>query len=314
MTDATGLRTLLSEGALDLPPIGEGSTASRWRALSEIARQDVSTGRLAEAHVDGRQILHEANYEHPCNRLLGVWASDHPRHIVTADEHAGRVVLHGSKAFCSGTGIIDDALLSAVTPAGPVLLLVALDELETDRLDLSQWRTSALAATRTAIVDFEGVSLPIRCAVGQPGWYLHRPGFWHGAIGPAACWAGAASGLVDHILIHAPSDPHGRAHLGAMVSARWSNDVALAAAGAEIDHDVRNAHAARQRALIVRHLIDEHCRGIQDRFGRALGPRPLVNDVAVAERYEALTIYRRQCHAERDLEVLASLVSTGDRV
>ncbi len=310
MTDATNLRSLLTEGALDLPPIGEGSTASRWLALSEIARQDVSRGRLAEAHVDGRQILREAKYDHPCDRLLGVWASDHPRHFVTADEHAGRIVLRGSKAFCSGTGIIDDALLTAATPAGPVLLLVALDELEADRLDFSQWRTSALAETRTAVVDFEGVSLSIRSAVGEPGWYLHRPGFWHGAIGPAACWAGAASGLVDHILKHPPADPHGRAHLGAMVSARWSNDVALAAAGHEIDHNVSNAQAAHQRALIVRHLIDEQCRAIQDRFGRALGPRPLVNDVAIAERYEAVTIYRRQCHAERDLEALALLVST----
>jgi hypothetical protein len=72
---------------------------------------------------------------------------------------------------------------------------------------------------------------------------------------------------------------------------------------------VSNAHAAHQRALIVRHLIDEQCREIQDRFGRALGPRPLVNDVAIAQRSEALTIYRRQCHAERDLEALASLIA-----
>ena len=33
--------------------------------------------------------------------------------------------------------------------------------------------------------------------MGTPGWYVERNGFWHGAVGPAACWAGRAAGLVD---------------------------------------------------------------------------------------------------------------------
>ncbi len=109
MNVATEVRALLNEGGLDLAPIGCGRTAQRWGALTDIARHDVSLGRLAEAHVDGRQILLEAGRDHPHDRLLGVWASESPRHTLDAQMGAGSVVLRGSKAFCTGAGIVDDA-------------------------------------------------------------------------------------------------------------------------------------------------------------------------------------------------------------
>lgn len=306
---ATEIRTLVNTGRLELEPVGEGRTALRWRALYDLARRNVALGRLAEAHVDGHQILREAGCRHETNRLLGVWASDHPRHMLSADIVGNRVVLAGSKSFCTGAGLVDDALVTASTPAGPQLVLVPLDQLDPGRIDLSEWRATALADTRTAVVDFEGVETSAAHVVGGPGWYLERPGFWHGAIGPAACWAGAAAGLVDHVLAHAPSDPHGRAHLGGLVSAQWSMEAAFDAAGREIDALPTDLVAAHRRALVVRHLVDDRCRDAQDRFGRALGPRPFVNDATIAERNEALTIYRRQCHGERDLEALGALVS-----
>ena len=36
--------------------------------------------------------------------------------------------------------------------------------------------------------------------VGGLHWYLNRPGFWHGAINPAACWAGGALSLIESAL------------------------------------------------------------------------------------------------------------------
>ena len=43
------------------------------------------------------------------------------------------------------------------------------------------------------------------------------------------------------------------------------------------------------------------------RTGRALGPGPLCQDAQHAQRVADLTIYVRQSHAERDLEVLGRL-------
>jgi hypothetical protein len=45
-----------------------------------------------------------------------------------------------------------------------------------------------------------------------------------------------------------------------------------------------------------------------DHFGRATGPALLAFDAALAQRYAELTLYIRQCHAERDLQSLAECV------
>ena len=44
----------------------------------------------------------------------------------------------------------------------------------------STWRNPGMAETETRSVGFGGVPA---VAVGAPGEYLTRPGFWHGAIG-----------------------------------------------------------------------------------------------------------------------------------
>jgi hypothetical protein len=76
----------------------------------------------------------------------------------------------------------------------------------------------------------------------------------------------------------------------------------LEQAALETDEDPSSTTGARERAYWVRHLIERSCTEILDRFGRATGPQLLAFDVAIAQRYSELTLYIRQCHAERDLE------------
>lgn len=59
----------------------------------------------------------------------------------------------------------------------------------------------------------------------------------------------------------------------------------------------------------MRHLVDRGASEVQERLGRALGPRPLVSDAEVIARDGALRIYRRQRHTERDLAALGELIS-----
>lgn len=305
------VRDRLASGQLDLAPIGSGATDRRWSALAELARHDVSEARIAEAHVDAVQIHLEAGRATDPGLVWGVWASQAPNLRVRATPVQDGLRLSGRKGFCGGAGIVDAALVTVELDGATVLLQLDGGALEPDRIDTDRWFAHALSDTATATVNLDGIEVSDDAIVGAPGWYTDRPGFWHGAIGPAACWAGAAQGLVDHALHHPPSDPHGRAHLGALVARAWSFDAVLAEAGREIDAaqvaDATAASTARRRALSVRHLIDVGCAEIQDRFARALGPRPLVGDADVIARDAALSLYRRQCHAERDLEVLGDL-------
>jgi hypothetical protein len=201
--------------------------------------------------------------------------------------------------FCSGAGLIDRALITA----DHYLLDVDLrSSPETFIIDGTAWKSPAFAETTTATVTFLGT--PASEVVGDDDWYLKRPGFWHGACGPAACWAGGALGLVDYALKNARAEPHTLAHLGAMSADAWAMEAYLHCAGREIDADTADSGRAMVLALKVRHLIEQACSDILRRLGRAFGPRPLAFDLAISRRCQEVELYIRQSHAERDQESL----------
>ena len=75
-------------------------------------------------------------------------------------------------------------------------LRVAADRIAFDAIRDGQ--RDAFAETSTATTVFRDYPISEANFVGSPGWYLDRPGFWHGACGPASCWAGGAQGLIDY--------------------------------------------------------------------------------------------------------------------
>lgn len=306
------LRALLEAGDLDLPLPGGGSTPRRHRALLELARtRAVALARLAEAHTDAVAIWHEAGGRPRARALYGVWAAESAGDEVVYDRDRGTI--GGTKPFCSGLGIVDRALVTAVDHAGiPHLVDVAVPpdaRAGTVAADTGNWHTPALAATATGRSAF--ADHPVDDVVGRPGFYLDRPGFWHGALGPAACWAGAAIGLADAAESLTGDDPHRLAHLGALRALRWQLHAVLDQAGSQIDGNPHDARAARHRALVARHLVERACAELLDRFSRSLGPRPFVGRADLAQRYADTHLYLRQHHAERDLQALAELPDDG---
>jgi hypothetical protein len=288
---------------LDSPPPlpGRGQTPARHRILFEVGRRSLSLARLAEAHWDAVAILAEAGREAVPGAIYGVWAAESPGHSLRV---AGDT-LSGKKPFCSGAGLIDRAL---VTVAEPERCLVEVDLRQSGlNFNLSQWHTRAFSETNTSMVTFDALRVSDRDCVSTGDFYLGRPGFWHGACGPAACWAGGAAGLVDWAVTQSRNDPHTLAHLGAMRSNLWALERLLDAAGAEIDRSPDDGPAAHVRALRLRHLVEVHATDTLRRLARAYGPHPLAFDEAVSLRYQELDLYLRQSHAERDLNVLGAM-------
>lgn len=297
------LRRLAARGELTLPLPGRGATPQRHRALLELGRGDLSLARLAEAHTDAVAILTEARREARSAALYGVWASEAPPGLRATWDH-GRWWLDGTKQYCSGAGLLDFALVTARHGEDSLLFEVDLHHPGV-QVEESVWASPALADTETGTVQFRQVSLAPQALLQEPGWYVSRPGFWHGAIGPAACWAGGARFLIDAAGRTGRDDPHTRAQRGALEAVAWGLEALLEVAGREIDSDPGDeAGQARGRALKVRHLIERHCLDVQDRFGRATGPLLLAFDREVTRQYGALTLYLRQCHAERDLALI----------
>jgi alkylation response protein AidB-like acyl-CoA dehydrogenase len=283
--------------------------------LWSFGAEDLSVGRLAEAHTDAVAIKAEAGLDHDARLLLGVWASGGPANRVVAEPVAGGWRLRGRRSWCSGAALLDQALLTVDDGDEQLLLAVDLDRPELV-IDPTTWKTPALAATATATVTFDGAIVPADGLVGGPGFYGDRPGFWAGSVGVAAVWAGGADGVVGALRdAVADDDPHALAHLGAAEVASWTMQAALAAAADEIDADPLDSHQrGAGRALTVRQLVERSCQEIIDRGGRALGPGPLVADPAHAQRVMDLQLYVRQGHAERDLEAIGRATRSARRL
>ncbi len=311
-SDALGLRCheALRSGALDLPAIGGGDTAGRWRALREFGREDLSYARLIEPHIDALAILDELH--HPCDRsrLHAVWASGGPDSTLRfeADRDGGGLLV-GRKAFCSGAELSDKALITAASRPRDHGVLVRLDLSEaraagTVRIDDSIWHTPAFAATGTASVTFESVRIPAADVVGTTEDYLERPGFWHGSIGPAAVWVGGLLGLVDAACA-AAGERHA-ATMGHLHAACWSLRSWLDTAGREIDQECMGRtevpmDQARRRAITVRHLVQRSSVDVVDRATEVLGPRGMAFDDDVSRRLAEIQLYVRQFHGSSEL-------------
>jgi hypothetical protein len=285
-----------------------GRTSERLRQIAETAREDLSLAKLAEAHWDAVAILAEAGRASDPGMLYAVWASESPGQALRLERTRNGYQLSGSKPFCSGIGWVDRALVTVGLPEQILVEVNLRNNNERIVADLEAWKVDAFRATNTGAVTFLNCLLSPDAPVGTSGWYLQRPGFWHGACGPAACWAGGVAGLSDSALESKRDDPHTLAHLGAIQASVWAMYSLLRHAGDEIDGAPLDTKAAQIRALQLRHLIEQMGAEIRQRFSRAYGPFPLSMDEKTARRYQEADLYMRQSHAERDLECLGRLV------
>lgn len=307
------VRRWIDSGALDLPLPGGGETAQRWRRLAGLAEVDIVAARLAEAHTDAVAIMAELGaYDAKPGRLWGVWAAESRDAVLNAHGGGDATTLDGTKVWCSGAGLCTHALVTARLDSGERgLFAVDLGHNGAQPLP-SGWRNPGMAESDTRSVQFSNVpAVP----VGRPGDYLSRPGFWHGAIGVAACWLGGARAVAAPLYERATedsADPHILAHLGAVDAALAAGEAMLAYAGAAIDDDPLNRKGmAETIALRTRAVAETAVEASIARTGRALGPAPLCQDGAHAKRVADLTIYVRQSHAERDLERLGQLAGAA---
>lgn len=314
----TGTAAQRAQSILDSAPAapypGGGATGARWQTLRDLCHVDIAVGRLVEAHLDADAILHElAGCGTAPEQFWGVWAAEPPHPRVTAVCGAdGGWTLSGAKPWCSGVVSCTHALITADVDAGSArrLFAVALDAAGVRR-ELTDWTTTGMERTETGTVILDNVAAE---PIGAPGAYLDRPGFWHGGIGVAACWAGGAHKVADVLYAavadttRAPSDIL-LMHLGA-VEAHLASAVALLDDTARaVDGAPHDAELARRRALIVRWSVEQVAGAVIDRVNRALGPGPLVHDAEHAQAVADLQVYVRQSHADSDLVALGKAVS-----
>ncbi|MGU3432947.1 acyl-CoA dehydrogenase family protein [Actinomycetes bacterium M1A6_2h] len=296
---------MTASGFLDLPLPGGGNTRERWTVLQRMARHNVVEGRMAEAHADAVAILAELGGPSvgPTDSW-GVWAAEPPEPILLATRRGNDWRLSGRKPWCSGANSCTHALVTARVDGTPALFAV---DVRVDGVTPvpGTWHAVGMAGSDSGAVDFDDVPAQ---QIGAPGDYLSRPGFWHGAIGVAACWFGGALAVADLLYDkceRGTASPHAMAHLGAVDAGLTAASYALDCAAREIDSDpFDSSNEGRTRALRVRRIVEQSVTDTLDRVGRALGAGPLCINADHAQRVADLGTYIRQSHAEQDLEAL----------
>ena len=289
--DVAGALELAEELGMAQPD----STRDLWEALATLAAHDLGVARVVEPHLDAVSILRQAGCAQP-EGSWGVFAAEGGDDPLRATEGADAWSLWGTKPWCSLADRLDAALVTATTDDGQRRLFCVGLRQSGVRPESDAWVARGLTEIPSGPVHFDHVPAE---AIGEPGWYLSRPGFAWGGIGVAACWYGGAVGIGRAVLTAAGSKPNPFlfAHLGAIDELLQTSRRALAEAAELIDTADPDPRLLAKR---VRATVARACEEILDRAGHALGPAPLALDRAYAKRVADLQLYVRQHHAEKD--------------
>lgn len=315
---ASGLERLVRLGLDKLPMPGAGATIERWQALAVVAEHDLSLAKLYEGHTDALAIMMELGAL-PATADQGswcVWAAESSQGRTTIEPLGeDRVLLHGTKFWCSGAGKASHAVLTAWHPddRGPQLVRVSLRQPGVTVI-ADEWHAVGMAGSASLDVQFRGAPGHL---IGGVGEYLSRPGFWQGGAGIAACWLGGARGLAVTLRQAPPlaAEPVGRT---LRLCALGKVDVALETAAAILRETARwidehPSEDASRVALRARLVAEDTARRVLDEVGRALGATPFCRDARFAQAAADLPVFIRQSHADRDCVALGErLLSSNE--
>ena len=289
-------------GAVPLP--GEGRTQERFAALARVATADVTAARVLEPHLDALAILAEAGHPAPAaGTTWGVFAAEGPDASLTAVPTGERWMLSGVKPWCSLGDRLTHALVTARHGDDRRMFAVEL-RAPGVTAEPTAWVARGLAEVTSGPLRFDDVPAE---PVGDPGWYLERPGFRWGGIGVAACWWGACvpffRALADRAA--ASDDPLRAARTGELYRVLESGRLQLAHAAEAIDAGV-GGDAAAVLAHTVRGAAADAVALTLAAVRDLLGPAALAFDEAHARRAADLELYAAQYHRGRDDVSLAN--------
>lgn len=324
----TEVLTLPHEHPLLFALPGRGATRTLWEALATVGAVNLSLARVLEPHLDAIAIQDEAHRSgqpgpdavpraeagRPGRTTWGVFAAEGAGSRLAVDGHAGRLVLSGRKPWCSLAGSLSHALVTAwVDENQRGLYAVALDHPGVSVDDDAQWVARGLHDVPSGAVTFTDVPAS---AVGEPGWYLQRPGFAWGGMGVAAIWFGATVAIARRVFEQASArrlDQIGHTHLGAIDAELTCARLVLRDAADLIDHGRADGAEGATTALRVRQVVARAAENVLSRSAHALGPGPLALEEAHAARVADLQLYVRQEHAERDQAALGQALVAHSR-
>ncbi len=276
--------------------------------MQQVARRDLSLGRLYEGHVNGLLLIHKygrADQAAEDGRafVYGVWNTD-GTDPVRARRVDGHLEFSGSKAFASGAGVVERAIVTAeIEGEGRVMCLLRMEAI-TPRIDWNSWEPLGMERSGSYTVDFSGVSTSADVIVGKPGDYYSQPVFSGGAIRCAAVHFGGIEWLADCFFewlraARRTGDPFQRARVGEIAMAIESGRQWIARAAGVADQCFAGATEEDSRCMVqfanmTRLAMERICLDVMERVTRGVGARGLLEPAPFSGTLRDLTMYLRQ--------------------
>jgi alkylation response protein AidB-like acyl-CoA dehydrogenase len=318
ITLAADLRDLHASGHMaaivkDTGPCGNAVRAAEL--LRRIGRASLSVGRLVEGHANAMLLItlygttsqrDRAGQDVARGRLYGVWGADGepPLSLAGTGSHPR---LSGSKAFCSGLGLVDCAVLTARQPSGAAQMLLA-DVSDPSRADASAWQVSGMRATASGRYDFNGVDAEL---LGRPGDLLHEPHFEGGTWRYAALHVGGLEALAEAFRAYLKTrgradEPLQRRRLADIVGLAETARLRVeSAATAVATADAGNVELAVARALLAREAVEQCCLEAMAICDRGIGTLGFRSGSLVDLVRRDLGLFLRQANLDGKLEMAA---------
>lgn len=205
-----------------------GAPPSLFRQLVALGRQDLSSARLYEGHVNALQLVQRFGTPAQCARafgiadqggLLGVWGADAPGDPALI--RGARI--GGAKVFASGSDILSLAIVAAKDADKRTQLFLMDMEQHRDRTDERWWRAVGMRATKSGALELADIELAPEDFLGEPGQYETQPFFGAGAIRFVSAQLGGLLAVWDATRQHLVStgrhvDPVQAGRLGSMAA------------------------------------------------------------------------------------------------
>ena len=295
----------------------EAATAAGWEVafarLYALGAASLTMARLYEGHLNALRLVADCGSAAQDARvaeaaregtMLGVWGAD-AREPATWNGS----LLHGAKAFASGLGAVDLAIVTARRPgAEGGLQMLLVDARDPARHRPEQWDVAAMVGSASGGFDCEGLAGE---ELGPPDAMLAEPAFHGGLWRLCAAYAGAMADIARQSAAALAArgqgeDPRQKHRLGL---------IAMEARGADLwaRHAARSVEASGDAnlgvmaALQAREAIEAAALRQRALVERALGTALFARGSALGRRLRDLSFYLRQATLDAKLDYATNL-------
>lgn len=271
-------------------------------AVRSVAAGGLGAGRVFDGHRNAleRLLVHRAEdidaelrAELATGSLaLGVWGAEPgPGDGAPAVLDDVGATVTGAKAFCSGAGHVDLAIVlvrrhDGAPPTLPVLIDVR--DAQRVRVDRGWFASPALAESHSHHVEFDHA--PVVATLGTEGTLTVDPWFSGDALRSTAVWAGGADTILDRLVETPPADAAAEERLGRAVAIIATVDVWLAAALGAVDDAHRDGTDPARTVGALRLELTERIRELLRIAAEHRGSRSLATDTVLGEARSGLDL------------------------